>query len=121
MAMGMNVVRLATYRRDAIIGKVVSLDTPVHGEDHIRFYDVIPAKGEDVMHALQSKEAKHILQQEIEKLSARERQTIQLYYFQKKNLKQIGKELGITESRACQIRSAAVGSLRMRMRRAFLK
>ena len=44
----------------------------------------------------------------LEKLPEKERMVIQHYYFQNLNLKQIGEQLGVTESRVCQLRGQAV-------------
>ena len=120
-AMGMNVVRLSNYRRHSQINKVVSLDAPVNDEESNNLHDILPSEAMGIMDALQLKEAKQVLRTEIQKLSERERRTIEMYYFQRQNLKQIGKVLGVTESRACQLRSAAIGALRVRMRRALTK
>lgn len=45
-------------------------------------------------------------------LPERERQVLALYYFEEMNLREIGRVLGITESRVCQIRTQAIGKLK---------
>lgn len=49
----------------------------------------------------------------IEKLNPKERTVIVAYFYQDKNLKEIGKVLGLTESRVSQIRTKALAKLRM--------
>lgn len=47
----------------------------------------------------------------IEKLPERERKVIAMYYLQDMRLKQIGQQLGVTESRACQLHTRALSRL----------
>ncbi len=114
-AMGMKVVNLAKYRRDSRICRLVSIDAPVADEDSVSLHEVLPFDGVDAVSKLEGEESKQILRQELQKLSAKERQTIEMYYYQRRNLRQIGKELGVTESRVCQIRSSAIRNLRSRL------
>lgn len=51
----------------------------------------------------------------IASLPERERLVIQLYYDEELNLRQIGEDLGVSESRVCQIQSQAILRLRARM------
>lgn len=67
---------------------------------------------EDPVAAFETEEVKHILAQAIEKLPERERVVITLYYYEGLTLKEIGKVLGVTESRVSQLHTKAV--LRMR-------
>jgi RNA polymerase sigma factor FliA len=60
----------------------------------------------------ESEEVKHILADAIEHLPDRERVVITLYYYEGLTLKEIGKVLGVTESRVSQLHTKAV--LRMR-------
>lgn len=48
-------------------------------------------------------------------LPEKERLVMSLYYEQDMNLRQIGAEMGVSESRACQIHSQAVKRIRGRM------
>ena len=51
----------------------------------------------------------------IEKLPARQRQVLWLYYFEEMSLRAIGNLLGVTESRICQIHSEATKALRRQL------
>lgn len=51
----------------------------------------------------------------VEQLPERERMVMSLYYGDELNLKEIGKVLGVTESRVCQIHSQALVRIRARM------
>ncbi len=55
---------------------------------------------------------KRMLIEAMAQLSSRERDIMRLYYEDGLKLKEIGDRLGVTESRICQLRSAAVRSLR---------
>ncbi|MCL2423788.1 MAG: FliA/WhiG family RNA polymerase sigma factor [Micrococcales bacterium] len=66
----------------------------------------------DPLGQVESQETSHLLARAIEKLSERERLVVVLYYFERRTLAQIGRVLGVTESRVSQIHNAAVGRLR---------
>ena len=51
----------------------------------------------------------------IEQLEERERTVIELYYYKGLKLREIGEEMGVTESRVCQIRAAAIRNLRKKI------
>jgi RNA polymerase sigma factor FliA len=51
----------------------------------------------------------------VEQLPERERLVMSLYYGDELNLKEIGKVLGVTESRVCQIHSQALVRIRARL------
>lgn len=73
----------------------------------------IPDHGaEDPVATYEAEEVKHILADVIEHLPERERVVITLYYYEGLTLKEIGKVLGVTESRVSQLHTKAV--LRMR-------
>ena len=67
------------------------------------------------MEAFESEEMKEILIESINKLSEREKRVITFYYFGGLTLAQIGKVLGVTESRVCQIHTKAVLALRSKI------
>ncbi len=52
-------------------------------------------------------------------LPERERQILSLYYEQELTLKEIGKVIGVCESRVSQLRSLAVSRLRVSMRQSL--
>ncbi len=60
-------------------------------------------------------ETRRLLKEAIGRLSEREQQVLALYYFEGMTLAQIGKILGVTESRICQIHTKSVLSLRTKL------
>ena len=60
---------------------------------------------------------KQALKEIIEELPEKQRIVISLYYFEQMNLKEIGKMLGVTESRVSQLNSAACKTLQMKLKR----
>lgn len=67
------------------------------------------------MEAFESVEMKEILIDSINHLSEREKRVITFYYFGGLTLAQIGKVLGVTESRVCQMHTKAVLGLRTKI------
>ncbi len=56
----------------------------------------------------------------IEQLPDRQRTVLSLYYFEDLNLREIGKILGVTESRISQIHTQAINNLRKSLKRSLL-
>jgi RNA polymerase sigma factor for flagellar operon FliA len=96
---------------------LVALDellSPERGSSAIG--DVVPdQKGMDPETAFQVEEMKRVLADIIGRLPDRERLVVTLYYYEGLTLAEIGRVLGVTESRVCQIHTKAVMSLRNRM------
>lgn len=70
----------------------------------------------NALEEMSEKERKEILRDAIAGLPEKERIVISLYHYEELNFKEIGKVMGITESRVCQIHSKAMIKLRARMR-----
>ena len=51
----------------------------------------------------------------VERLSERDRVVVTLYYFENLTLAEIGRVLGVTESRVCQLHTRAVLRLRTKL------
>lgn len=68
--------------------------------------------GADPVERIQKRQEVAAVNEAIDKLSDREREVVDMYYRRGMKLKEIGEELGVTESRVSQMRSAAIKSLR---------
>ena len=66
---------------------------------------------------VEEEEVKQILAQAIDRLSEREKLVITLYYYEELTLKEIGKVLGVSDSRVSQLHTKAVLRLRGRLSR----
>ena len=66
---------------------------------------------------IEEAEAKKILADAISKLSDRERMVITLYYYEELTSKEIGKILGVSDSRVSQLHTKAILRLRGRLSR----
>ena len=69
-------------------------------------------KAEDPVMAFEGEETKFLLARAIDQLPEREKIVVTLYYFESLTLAEIGKVLGVTESRICQMHTKAVVQLR---------
>ena len=65
---------------------------------------------------LERRELTILLARAIEKLPERERVILALYYHEELTMKEVGKVLGVNESRVSQIHSKAIEKLRRRLR-----
>lgn len=71
----------------------------------------------DPQELLERREIEELLARAIERLPARERLVLALYYHEELTMKDVGRVLGVNESRVSQIHSKAVETLRRRLRR----
>ena len=99
---------------------VVALDEllTVGGEkgDKLSLVDTLEdAKAEDPVAAFESEETKFLLSRAINQLPEREKIVVTLYYYEGLTLAEIGRVLGVTESRICQMHTKAVMQLRVKM------
>jgi RNA polymerase sigma factor for flagellar operon FliA len=70
----------------------------------------------DAMADMEESQLKGILREAIMGLPAKERLVVAMYHFEELNFKEIGRVMGVTESRVCQIHSKAMIKLRARVR-----
>jgi RNA polymerase sigma factor for flagellar operon FliA len=77
--------------------------------------DTLADQGEGPVAVFEVEEMKHILASAINRLGQREKMVLTLYYYEGLTLAEIGRVLGVTESRVCQIHTKAVLQLRGRM------
>ncbi|OGO51287.1 MAG: hypothetical protein A2148_00340 [Chloroflexi bacterium RBG_16_68_14] len=105
---------LATLRTSNI--RVVSLDglaeTAVSGNTEKLWEMADDDPGVDPDSMAQDTMIQHMLHEAVEQLPERERTIVRLYYMRSHSLKSIGKALGISESRASQLRHRAIRRLR---------
>ena len=97
---------------------VLSLDEQesITGDGHTLAETVADPQAVDALEALDDRERRSILREAIAGLPETERLVVSLYHYEELNFKEIGKVMGITESRVCQIHSKAMLKLRARMR-----
>lgn len=89
-----------------------------HGEERFQADEWIASKGQDPLHKLLSGEKVGLIARALDRLPEKERLVISLYFYEELNLKEIGEILGVTESRASQIRSRALIRLKNYLKKA---
>lgn len=98
---------------------VYSLDdflTTSDGDDHIHFVELIVDENANTTGEIEGREIRRIMAAGVDKLPERERLVVALYYFEGLTFKEIGKVLGVSESRVYQLHTQAMTRLR-----AFMK
>jgi RNA polymerase sigma factor for flagellar operon FliA len=122
-AMGIDLSRYDDMVQDVAGTSVLSLEDIVegHGGDRsVPVLDTIPdEQAVQPDEHVEYEDQKRVLAQAISDLPENEKMVIALYYQDGLTLKEIGKVLGVTESRICQIHSKAVLRLRAMMKTAF--
>lgn len=101
--------RTNIYSLDDILGTGDS-------DDHIHFVELIVDENASPSGEVEGKEIRRILAAGVDKLPERERLVVALYYFEGLTFKEIGKVLGVSESRVYQLHSQAMTRLRTFMR-----
>jgi len=92
------------------LGSLRQLEAP--SEDGGGLLEICIEPGEGAAAQLERKELRTHLAGALEKIPERERQILSLYYEQELTLAEIGKVIGVGESRVCQLRSLALSRLR---------
>ncbi|MGI6405920.1 MAG: sigma-70 family RNA polymerase sigma factor [Syntrophaceticus sp.] len=90
---------------------VISLDDPQH-ETKESLDIAADSEVEDVLDEIEAAEAKKALAEAITELPERDQLVISLYYHEGLTLKEIGKVLGVSESRVSQLHSRSILRLR---------
>jgi len=118
--MGISLTDLHTIFSQVSYVNVVALDEllSVGGEkgDKLSLVDTLEdTKAEDPVTAFEAEETKYLLAQAINNLPEREKIVVTLYYYEGLTLAEIGKVLGVTESRICQMHTKAVMQMRVKL------
>ncbi|HXH24795.1 MAG TPA: RNA polymerase sigma factor FliA [Vicinamibacterales bacterium] len=102
--------RVLEQLRTLEVGVIRSLDAPAGAGSSLLEICVDPSEGAPAQ--LERKELRAHLARAIERLPARERQILALYYEEELTLAEIGRVIGVGESRVSQLRSLAISRLR---------
>ena len=118
--LGMSVEDLHVVFSQVSYVNVVALDEllSVGGEkgDKLSLVDTLEdTKAEDPVTAFETEETKFMLARAIDQLPEREKIVVTLYYYEGLTLAEIGRVLGVTESRICQMHTKAVLQLRAKL------
>lgn len=104
------------YKQIGSLG-LVALDEmlSVNGGESLTFGDTLADRRDGPGMTYERAEVRRLLAQAINTMSEREKVVLTLYYYENMTLAEIGRVLGVTESRVCQIHTKAVFGLRSRM------
>jgi len=118
-SLGMDGEGFQRFLKEASGGAILSLEElGFDGEGNERriLECIADPNGEDPITHLGLKEIRDCLARAIEELPEKERLVLSLYYYEDLNLKEIGKVLGVTESRVCQLHSQAIFRLKGKLK-----
>jgi len=84
-------------------------------DDRIHFVELIEDEKSNTSGEIEGREIRRVLSEGVDKLPERERLVVALYYFEGLTFKEIGKVLGVSESRVYQLHTQAMNRLRNHM------
>ncbi|WP_205687421.1 FliA/WhiG family RNA polymerase sigma factor [Cellulomonas endophytica] len=115
--LGVEVGELRSTYSQLATTNVAALDELLGGEDGSSSLGdtLADARAEDPAGSVEAQETSFLLSRAVEQLNDRERMVVVLYYFENKTLAEIGRVLGVTESRVSQMHTAAVAKLRTKL------
>jgi RNA polymerase sigma factor for flagellar operon FliA len=114
-AMNLNTESFDKFTRAALLQKQVSMDLPTGSNQSGCLGDFLKSDNIAADSLMEKQEMHRLIREAVVLLPEREQTVITMYYFQQKNLRQIGESLGVTESRACQLRGSGIRRLRRRV------
>jgi len=119
-AMDMDVDEIRKFLGQLSLVNVVALDEMLGGDDDgggsPRLGDTLQdSSALDPQAMAEHGEARQLLARAVEQLPEREKVVVSLYYFEGLTLADIGRVLGVTESRICQLHTKAVLHLRTKL------
>ncbi len=89
-----------------------------HGEERFRADESLATSRPDPLSQLLESEKVEVVARALDRLPEKERLIITLYFYEELNLKEIGEIIGVTESRASQIRSRGLLRLKSYLKKA---
>lgn len=116
--MGVTPQQLQTTLSQISFVGVAALDEMLSGGERgesVTLGDTVADKGDGPMGVYEVEEMRQILAESINRMPEREKIVLTLYYYEGLTLAEIGRVLGVTESRVCQIHTKAVLQLRSRI------
>jgi RNA polymerase sigma factor for flagellar operon FliA len=89
-------------------------------DDIVNVLEEIPEADEDnFFNVVMKKERTDLLVSYLNKLDTKKRLVMVLYYYEERTFKEIGADLGISESRVCQIHTQVINDLREKFKKVF--
>ncbi|MGH3753699.1 MAG: FliA/WhiG family RNA polymerase sigma factor [Pseudonocardiaceae bacterium] len=115
--LGITVAELRELYAQLQLTSVVALDELIAaGYGGTSLAETLPDdKAEEPGAFLDSVESRRLLAEAVSQLTDRDRVVVSLYYFENLTLAEIGRVLGVTESRVCQLHTRAVLRLRSKL------
>ena len=116
--MGITENQLQTTLSQISFVGVAALDEMLSGGDRgesVTLGDTVADQGAGPMGVFEVEEMRQILADSINRMPEREKIVLTLYYYEGLTLAEIGRVLGVTESRVCQIHTKAVLQLRSKI------
>jgi len=104
------------YVSDSLIASVASLDASTTEDGATLLVESLSNGDPNAEDTLGDTEVRKAVAEAVLRLPEKERFAVTEYYLQHRTLKAIGADLGVTESRACQLRGQGVKRLRFRLR-----
>jgi len=119
--LGMDADSLQKMLQEVVSVRVISFEELGfgYGEEHFVPDENLPAAADDPLDEVLETETINLVARALDRLPEKERLVVTLYFYEELNLKEIGEIIGVSESRASQVRSRALIRLRTYLRKSF--
>lgn len=114
-ALGVQVEDVDRFRETAQIRKITSLDAPASQNSEVPLVETL-AFDHDPVEAKADEELRRAMLEAVDRLPAKERAAVRGFYLEQRPLVEVGRELGVSESRASQLHRIGVERLRYKVR-----
>ena len=111
--LGISESSLNEIQKEAYFLNVIKIEEMINEsyyEKDLNSYD------DDIQNEIEKKDFRENLAKAISTLKEKEQQVMSLYYYEELTLKEIGEILNLTESRVCQIHSAVLNKLKIKLK-----
>lgn len=111
-----SMAELESIEKDSRINRLVSLDATTHEDGSTPLIDTLPRNEPSMEQNMLDDQLRAEVEHAVMCLPEKERLAVTQYYLQGMTLREIGAQLGVTESRACQLRGQGIKRLQFRLK-----
>lgn len=116
--LGVDLKKLEQLERTSRLARMVSFQAPIGSDDgDLTVEDTVPDDAPSILELLLDSEEFNWFLEAVERLPPREQVAVRMYNLEGSSLVEVGRALGVSESRACQLKRSGLERLRFKFAR----